>query len=245
MKNELNNCPAMDFFMNEDISDVVFTVEGQRLPALKIFLSMKNRVFRAMFSDNFKESKDKTVVIEETTFEAFKTMILFLYSDRLIFEDESDVNHIEDVFILSDRYEAIRLMRKTIKKLTKIEMTYDNFEQISRIAFSYKIEELISKLKTNIDLMVYPFKVFFTKLSSENCSPEVTAFYAWLLVHFIQISPEKSFPMIESENGIEVLKHLYDYPNIGNNLKRNLEQIFNKREEWIQKCGKISTEDVI
>ena len=147
----MNDCPEMDFFMNEDKSDVVFMVEGKRVPALKIILCMKNRVFRDLFSDNFEESKDKTVVIEETTFEAFKTFILFLYSDRLVFEDENDVKLIEDVLLLSEKYDEIHMKRKTIKRLNKIEMTYDNFEQISRIAFRYEIEELISKLKTFID----------------------------------------------------------------------------------------------
>ena len=137
--------------MNEDKSDVVFVVKGQRVPALKQFLSVRNNVFRAMFSDNFKESKDKTVVIEETSFEAFQTLILFLYSDRLVLKDENDVKFMEELFELSDRYEAIRLMRKITKKLTKIELTFKNFEQISSIAFRYKREELMPKVMEFID----------------------------------------------------------------------------------------------
>ena len=133
--------------MNEDKSDVVFIVEGQRVPALKQLLIERNNVFRAMFSDNYKESKDKTVVIEETSFEAFQTLILFLYSDRHVFidDDENYIKFLEEVFLLSDRYEALGLKRETTKRLTKIEITYDNFEQISKIAFRHKIEELMSK----------------------------------------------------------------------------------------------------
>ena len=106
------DCPEMHYFMNEDKSDVVFVIEGQRLPALKLLLSIRNNVFRAMFSENFKESKDKTVVIEETSFEAFKTLILFLYSDRLVFKDDNDFNLIKEVCELSDRYESPDFSRK-------------------------------------------------------------------------------------------------------------------------------------
>ena len=148
---ELSDYPEMYYFMNEEESDVVFMVEGQRVPAIKIILCIKNRVFRAMFSGTSKESKDKTVVIEETSFDAFQTMILFLYTERLVFKDENDLKLIEEVCELSDKYEANRLMRETTKRLTKIAITLDNLQQISRIAFRYKMEELMAKVMTFID----------------------------------------------------------------------------------------------
>ena len=137
--------------MNDEKSDVVFLIEGQPLPAQKAFLSIKNKVFRAMFSDKFKESKDKEVVIEDTTFEAFKAFIWFLYSEELVIKDCKDLNLIEEVVKLSDRYEANRLMERLITLLTQNELTFNNFEQISRIAFRYKIYELITKVKAFID----------------------------------------------------------------------------------------------
>ena len=69
------NYPELHYFMNESLSDVVFIVEGQRVPALKQFSSVKSNVFRAMFCGNFRESEEQEVVIKDTTFDAFKTMI--------------------------------------------------------------------------------------------------------------------------------------------------------------------------
>ena len=69
--------PELDFFMNESESDVVFVIEGQPLPAMKSILRLKSRVFRAMFSGDFKETKDNEVDIEDTSYEAFKTFIQF------------------------------------------------------------------------------------------------------------------------------------------------------------------------
>ena len=95
--------------IDEDKSDVVFMIEGQRLPALMQLLSAKNKVFRAMFSGDFNESKDKTVVIEETSYEAFKTLILFLYSVRLVLKD---IKLIKQDCELSDKYESPRPLEK-------------------------------------------------------------------------------------------------------------------------------------
>ena len=74
-RQKTSGTPELDYFMNEEKSDVLFVVEGQRIPALKAILSVKSIVFRAMFSGDFKESKDKEVVIEDTTYEAFKAFI--------------------------------------------------------------------------------------------------------------------------------------------------------------------------
>ena len=152
--NELTDCPEMDYFMNEDKSDVVFVVEGQRLPALKILLSVRNKVFRAMFSENFKESKDKTVVIEETSFEAFKTLILFLYSDQLVLKDDNDLKLIKEVCELSDRYDSRRLLEKVGQHLKEMPFNAENLYDITLFAFNHKIDELMAKMLTYLDIFM-------------------------------------------------------------------------------------------
>ena len=149
--NELSDCPAIDYFMNEDMSDVLFVIEGQRLPALKILLIVNNKVFRAMFSENFKESKDRTVVIEETSFEAFKTLILFLYSGELVLKDNEDFKLIDEVCELSDRYDSPRLLKKVGQHLMEMPLEWNNFNAITDIAFNHKIDELISRVMSFID----------------------------------------------------------------------------------------------
>ena len=143
--------PELDYFMNESKCDVVFIVDCQRLPVQKSLLMIKNNVFRAMFSNNFKESKDKEIVIKDTTFDAFKRFIWFLYSEQLVIEDSNDLNLIEEIIKLSDRYEANRLMNNLCQFLSGKQLTFNNFEQISRIAFRYKMEELMSKVMDFID----------------------------------------------------------------------------------------------
>ena len=146
-RKEILDNPELDYFMNEERSDVVFVVEEQRIPALKAFLSVKSRVFHTMFSGEFKESKDKEVVIRYTTYEAFNTFIRFLYCDELIL---NDFQLIRELYRLSDRYEVPRLERRITEKLDEMSQTYEGFQEdwpkmqsILKIAFEFKIEKLI------------------------------------------------------------------------------------------------------
>ena len=155
--NKDSNCPEMDFFMNEKVCDVIFIVEGQRIPALKTVLSLKSEVFRVMFSHNFREFNDKEVEIKDTTYEAFKTFIRFLYCDELVFKDDNDLQLIEDVCKLSDKYQTSRLKAKIGKHLKKIESTLENIESFARIAFRYQIQDLIATVMAFIDKNISEF----------------------------------------------------------------------------------------
>jgi len=140
--------PEMDFWMNESACDVVFVIEEQRIPALKHILSFKNIVFRAMFKEkNFKEANAEEVVIKDTTYEAFKTLIWFLYTEKLDLKDNNDFQLMEEVYKLSDRYEAPRLRTAIVDHLRDIELTLDNYELMIKIVFTYKMEELMPKTK--------------------------------------------------------------------------------------------------
>ena len=149
--------PELDYFMNEDVSDVVFIVEGKPIPAVKTFLSIKSKVFRAMFSGDFKESKDKRIVIEDTTYEAFKSLIYFLYCDDLLFKDDNDFDLIRELYGLCDRYDVSRLFVGLTDELYEKSQTlleikggfkevWPKMQSILKIAFEYKIEKLMDSV---------------------------------------------------------------------------------------------------
>ena len=163
----MSGTPELECFMNEEMSDVLFIIEGQRIPALKSFLSVKSRVFRAMFSGDFKESKDKEIVIEDTTYEAFKAFIRFLYNEDLVLK-RNDFKTIRELYRLSDRYDVSRLEERMTDLLSSYnnlfpvywfaDVSDKNFESwwttnrsIARIAFELKITKLMDKVMTFID----------------------------------------------------------------------------------------------
>ena len=145
----------MECFLNESLSDVVFVIEGQRLPAIKSTLGLKSRVFRAMFSGNFSESKESEetklpeIPIKDTTIDAFKTMVRFIYTEQLVFKDEKDFEHICEVYILSDRYEVLRLRQKVGQHFDST-INVKDLTSISRVVFAFSNEQLISKVMTFI-----------------------------------------------------------------------------------------------
>ena len=164
------NCPEMDYFMKDSVSDVVFVVEGQRLPAIRFLLSIKSKVFRAMFSGHFKESEDKEVVIEDTTYEAFKTFIQFLYCDQLVLKDHYDLKLIEEVCQLSDRYDVNRILEKVDHHLMTamgyfFRISDSRFNWITKIAFDYNLPNMKTKVLSYID---QNFKHFISFAVNKN-----------------------------------------------------------------------------
>ena len=168
-RKEMSENSEFDDFMNEE-SDVVFVVEGRPIPALKSFLSDKSPVFSAMFSGNFKESEDREIVIEDTTYEAFNSFIWFLYCDHLLFDIDDDLYLIGQLYRLSDRYDVSRLADRIIDELIdrnqlnclafnqkcKTEEDFNmkliKIRSIARIAFELQIIRLIENVMTFIDI---------------------------------------------------------------------------------------------
>ena len=153
----------LDYIINEEKSDVVFFVEGQPIPAFKVVLSLKNRVFKDMFSGDINQSEARVIVIEDSTYEAFKTLIRFLYFDVLVLKDDTDIELIKELYKLSDKYLVPKLKdRITDLLLIKSEMAKEyspeGFEnkwltirRIGKIAFDLKITALMNNVMTFID----------------------------------------------------------------------------------------------
>ncbi|XP_054154695.1 BTB/POZ domain-containing protein 9-like [Oppia nitens] len=143
--------PEMDYLMNSAESDVQFLIDGQSVPALKTVLCLKSNVFRAMFSGQWRESVDNTVEIRDTTPEAFKLMIRFIYTEQLILNDDNqDMDHIRDVLKLADKYQLKRLIKSVGQHLMSM-ISMDRIEVIGRLAIDYQLDELMAKLKIFIE----------------------------------------------------------------------------------------------
>ncbi|CAG2113309.1 unnamed protein product, partial [Medioppia subpectinata] len=144
--------PEMNFFMNEPKSDLIFIVEGRRVPALRHVLMVGSVYFEAMFSGSFVETDKKEIEIKDTTYEAFKAIVWYLYSRDLSFKDNEgiDCDLVFDVCKLADAYGLPRLMKLIGEHFIK-RMTTENLPFISKIAFNYNIKELNTKVKEFID----------------------------------------------------------------------------------------------
>ena len=147
----------MDYYLNEELSDVWFVVEGVRIPAFKALLSFKSEVFKAMFSGKFADSGDKEINVSDSTVEAVKDMLRFLHKEELVLSDEQSLELTKDVYKLANYYRLVRLMDALDNHFKKL-INAMTLKDICTFAYKYDLKNLmeISKkfLANNIDKWV-------------------------------------------------------------------------------------------
>ncbi|XP_043701687.1 BTB/POZ and MATH domain-containing protein 4-like isoform X1 [Telopea speciosissima] len=72
---------------NQEGSDVIFDVAGEKFHAHKLVLAARSPVFRAQFFDGLEEDKHE-IVITDLEPKVFKAMLLFIYKDTVIEDEE-------------------------------------------------------------------------------------------------------------------------------------------------------------
>ncbi|CAG2120210.1 unnamed protein product, partial [Medioppia subpectinata] len=149
---DVKSYPELAYFMNESESNVVFKVEGKAIPAVKELLSFKSDYFRSMFSGNYTESSDKEIEIPDTTCNAFKVILWYLYSQELVIDltEETCFEFMYSVYRLADRFQIKRLLDYYENQL-KANITEENLEFVARIGFEYKINSLMTCVKAFIN----------------------------------------------------------------------------------------------
>ncbi|XP_054154764.1 uncharacterized protein LOC128953300 [Oppia nitens] len=104
-----------------------------------------------MFSGQWLESGGKPIEIRDTTPEAFKVMIGFIYTEQLMLKDnDKPIDHIRDVLKLADRYQLKRLIQSLGQPLISL-ISMDKLEVLGQLAFTYQLDDLIAKLNIFID----------------------------------------------------------------------------------------------
>lgn len=68
---------------SREFSDVTFVVEGRPIYGHRIILCMASERFRAMFSDGFRESREKEIIIPDRSHLVFSAMMEYLYTGRV------------------------------------------------------------------------------------------------------------------------------------------------------------------
>lgn len=93
--------PFEFYLTNEELSDVTFLVEGEKIPAHRVILSVKSDVFR----DMFREKKDENEIkIEDARLEPFQRMLGYLYRNRLVINDVDD-EMTAQLYLLAEQFQ--------------------------------------------------------------------------------------------------------------------------------------------
>ena len=88
-------------FNNQELSDVVFMVDNQRLYANVDVLSQKSDYFAAMFRSNMRESIERVVTVPNCSSAAFLHVLEYLCLDDFTV----NIEHVVELWMLADMYQ--------------------------------------------------------------------------------------------------------------------------------------------
>ncbi|EGG21917.1 hypothetical protein DFA_01803 [Cavenderia fasciculata] len=94
-------------YNSEEFSDITFALDdGSTLPAHKNILSARCEKFKAMFSNQMKESREAELKVTEYKAIIFKKMIEYLYTDKIEKDKEEnlDIDTIMQLIVIADDY---------------------------------------------------------------------------------------------------------------------------------------------
>ena len=91
---------------DDTLADVTFSIDGEHIRAHRLLLVSRSKYFRVMLMSSFQEGQsDSIVTIGDTTPDAFRALLRYVYTDRLICDDTSVV----DVMRKAQEIELARL----------------------------------------------------------------------------------------------------------------------------------------
>jgi hypothetical protein len=98
------------FFNDEEFSDVTFLVQGRKVYAHKMVLSMVSQYFRTMFTSGFRESDSGEVEIPDCSYDAFVAVMEYIYTGNIPNLDDTRIHsgarigRVVDILELSNRF---------------------------------------------------------------------------------------------------------------------------------------------
>uniref|UniRef100_A0A914GXA8 BTB domain-containing protein n=1 Tax=Globodera rostochiensis TaxID=31243 RepID=A0A914GXA8_GLORO len=70
-------------YLNEEFSDLVLIVDGQRFPVHRVILATRSSYFKAMLYGGMRESSEKEVTLFDTPVQAFQAVLKYIYTGKL------------------------------------------------------------------------------------------------------------------------------------------------------------------
>jgi len=155
----------LQFYFNEpEFSDVTFIVENQRINGHRMILSLVSDTFSAMFRTGFRESHESEIEIPHLSYEAFYTMIEYIYRGFLpqsflftnALSEEMQVSKVVDLLELADQFFLDHLKQLCEVQLAKY-VERDTLEYLGHVASktnATQLEKICKHFERNMDYSV-------------------------------------------------------------------------------------------
>ncbi|RWR99678.1 BTB/POZ domain-containing protein 9-like protein, partial [Dinothrombium tinctorium] len=169
-------------YLNQDLSDICFVVENERIFAHKLILAINCHYFRTLLYGAFAESKSNEIVLRQTPKAAFLLILHYIYKGYVNCEQMS-VNESLSLLSLAHEYQIDELVSLVEKQFKDDALNLENIVDIYNVAFHCEIESLINKcllfLELNSEQVVSDHSLFASlPLSLLNQILDRDTFYA-------------------------------------------------------------------
>ena len=88
----------------KEFTDVVFIVDGERVPAHKLILASQSEYFRAMLYGEMKEASQEDIPLPDIPLASFKTVLQYAYTGTLEIEESTRSEFVCTTIIFSYIY---------------------------------------------------------------------------------------------------------------------------------------------
>uniref|UniRef100_A0A914QBX1 BTB domain-containing protein n=1 Tax=Panagrolaimus davidi TaxID=227884 RepID=A0A914QBX1_9BILA len=177
---------------NPNLLDVVFEIEGKKLYADKLRLSIISPKFDSMLSER---SKNDIIPIKDYKFADFKEFLSFIYSGKCNFND----SNIMEILDMAAFYQIKHLKELCEEYLSKIEIKFTNVFKFMEISNKY----LLKKLKKPIQRFINQnFSDFFKSYDFLNANKTVIDEF----VTYDLISPDEIFQAVYEWAKVQAVK---------------------------------------
>ena len=104
-------------------SDVVLVVEDKKFHVHRCILSLQSPVFKAMFSGNFKDSKQDKIELKDDKYQAMLLFLQLLYPPNMLDGGNVSINDTNILLILevADKYAAINVIKQCMKETENLQ----------------------------------------------------------------------------------------------------------------------------
>ncbi|XP_059482268.1 BTB/POZ domain-containing protein 9 [Neocloeon triangulifer] len=186
-------------FLNDEYSDVILNLNGQKFHAHKVILAARSEYFRALLYGGMKESQQAEIELKYSSSEAFKALLRYIYTGHMSLSAMKEEN-VLDVLGLAHTYGFVELEEslsdylKQILNVRNASLIFDaarlyQMMTLSNICFSFMDRQAAEILQQDgfLQLSLSSLKELVSRDSF--CAPEVQIFEA--LGRWVQNNPEE------------------------------------------------------
>ncbi|XP_078597336.1 kelch-like protein 24a [Branchiostoma floridae x Branchiostoma japonicum] len=129
------------------LQDVVLEVEGRRFPCHRLVLSAASPYFRAMFTSDMAESRQKTVVLQGLDADMFGEILSYIYSGTL----HVSLEKVQPLYQAADLLQ-LDYVRDTSSSYMAMNVDHSTFVDLYKFAGVFSVDIVLRRCVTWIDI---------------------------------------------------------------------------------------------